>query len=137
MHKQNKEYKMKIGANVRKWRDLRGMKQKDLAELVNLKESAISNIENDITVPTIHQIEDIADALEINFFQLFSDPMHNINTFNDSPHSIGSIGTQENHTDKQVMQIMLERMDKKDEQVQSFMKDIINSITSLFKKEAS
>jgi transcriptional regulator with XRE-family HTH domain len=137
MQKQHKEYKMKIGANVRKWRGIKGLKQKDLAEKIHLTEGALSNIENDISVPTIHQIEDIADALEINFFQLFSDPMHNINTFNDSPHSIGSIGTQENHTDKEVMQIMLERMDKKDEQVQSFMKDIVNSITSLFKKEAS
>jgi transcriptional regulator with XRE-family HTH domain len=137
MQHNKKEYKMKIGANVRKWRDLRGLKQKDLAEMVNLKEGAISNIENDITVPTIHQIEDLADALEINFFQLFSDPISNINTFNDSPHSIGSIGNQQNQTDREVLQIMLERMDKKDEQTQTFMKDIVNSITSLFKREAS
>ena len=137
MHKQNKEYKMKIGANVRKWRDLRGLKQKDLAEMVNLKEGAISNIENDITVPTIHQIEDLADALEINFFQLFSDPMSNINTFNDSPHSIGSIGTQQNQTDKEVLQIMMERMEKKDEQFLSSVKDMFSSIISVFKKEAS
>jgi transcriptional regulator with XRE-family HTH domain len=137
MHKPHKEYKMKIGANVRKWRDLRGLKQKDLAEMVNLKEGAISNIENDITVPTIHQIEDLADALEINFFQLFSDPMSNINTFNDSPHSIGSIGTQQNQTDKEVLQIMMERMEKKDEQFLSSVKDMFSSIISVFKKEAS
>ena len=36
MHNNKKEYKMKIGANVRKWRDLKGLKQKDLADLVDL-----------------------------------------------------------------------------------------------------
>jgi transcriptional regulator with XRE-family HTH domain len=137
MHKQNKEYKIKIGANVRLWRNLRGLKQKDLAEKVDYSESTISNIENDSLPPTLHQMEDIAAALQINIIQLFSEPKVINNTFNESPHSVGNIETQQNHTDKEVLQIMLERMDKKDEQTQTFMKDIVNSITSLFKKEAS
>ena len=100
-------------------------------------ESTISNIETDTHNTTIHQAEDLAEALEINFFQLFSDPMSNINTFNDSPHSIGSIGTQQNQTDKEIVQIMMERMEKKDEQFLSSIKDMFSSITSFFKKEAS
>jgi transcriptional regulator with XRE-family HTH domain len=136
MQNSKKEYKMKIGANVRKWRDLRGLKQKDLAEMVNYSESTISNIENDVLSATLHQIEDIAEALEINFLQLFTDPQQSI-VINDSPHSISNIGTQQNHIDKDMVQIMLERMDKKDNQMQSFMKDIITIITPAFKKEAS
>jgi transcriptional regulator with XRE-family HTH domain len=136
MHNNKKEYKMKIGANVRKWRDLKGLKQKELAERLHLSEGALSNIENDVTVPTIHQIEDIADALEINFFQLFTDPQQSI-VINDSPHSISNIGTQQNQTDKEALQILVNHIEKKDEQNQTFMKEVLSSITGLFKKEAS
>ncbi|MEQ1553076.1 MAG: helix-turn-helix transcriptional regulator [Ferruginibacter sp.] len=134
MHNPKKEYKIKIGANVRKWRDLRGLKQQELADKVNYSVSTISNIENDALVPTIHQIEEIAEALKINFIQLFSDPQTIINNFNDSPQSIGNIETQQNHIDKELMQTMLERIDKKDAQLLSFMKDMIQSIATLVKK---
>ncbi len=137
MHNSKKEYKTKIGANVRKWRDLRGLKQKDLAEKVNYSESTISNIENDISILNIHQMEDIADALEINILQLFSEPKVMHNTFNESPHSIGNIETQQNHSDKDVLQIMLEQIDKKDELLHSFIKEIITIITPAFKKDVS
>jgi transcriptional regulator with XRE-family HTH domain len=138
MHKQNKEYKVKIGANVRKWRELKGWQQKDLADNLDYSVSTISNIERDSHGTTIHQVEEIADALEINFIQLFTDPQNYINTFNDSPYSVvGSIGTQQNQIDKEAVQILVEHIAKKDEQNQNFMKDIVNSITSLFKKEAS
>jgi transcriptional regulator with XRE-family HTH domain len=137
MHKENKDYKMKIGANIRKWRDLRGLKQQELADKVSYSVSTISNIENDVLPPTLHQMEDIANALEINILQLFSEPKVIHNTFNESPHSVGNIETQQNQTDKEVMQIMLERMEKKDEHLYSFMKEIITIITPAFKKEAS
>ena len=41
-----KEYKLKIGSNVRKWRNLKSIKQKELASSLNLSEAAISNIDN-------------------------------------------------------------------------------------------
>jgi transcriptional regulator with XRE-family HTH domain len=136
MHKQNKEYKVKIGANVRKWRELKGWQQKDLADNLDYSVSTISNIERDSHGTTIHQVEEIADALEINFIQLFTDPQQHF-TFNNSPHSNGIYGTQQNQIDKEAVQILVQHIAKKDEQTQTFMKDIVNSITTLFKKEAS
>jgi len=68
------DYKFKIGGNVRKWRILQGIKQKDLASKLNLSEAAVSNIENDISVPTLHHVEDIASALGISISILLMDP---------------------------------------------------------------
>ncbi len=131
MQKQTKSYNMKIGANVRKWRDIRGLKQQELADKISYPLSTISNIENDKLPATIHQIEDIADALEINFLQLFTDPQNNYE-FHHSPYSV--VGKQENHTDKEVMQTMLDRLDKKDEQFYNFMKEVITILKPNNKK---
>jgi transcriptional regulator with XRE-family HTH domain len=70
----NKEYKLKIGSNIRKWRNLKGIKQKELAMAMELSEAAISNIENNITDITLSQLEDISTGLNISVEQLFMDP---------------------------------------------------------------
>lgn len=67
-------YKFKIGSNVRKWRIIQGLKQKDMAFKLNLSEAAVSNIENDISVPTLDHVEDIAEALGISISILLLDP---------------------------------------------------------------
>ncbi|HMJ47892.1 MAG TPA: helix-turn-helix transcriptional regulator [Ferruginibacter sp.] len=74
MKKKDYDYKFKIGENVRKWRILQGVKQKELAARLNLSEAAVSNIENDISVPTLHHVEDIATALGISISILLMDP---------------------------------------------------------------
>ena len=74
MRKKDYDYKFKIGENVRKWRILQGIKQKELAARLSMSEGAVSNIENDISVPTLHHVEDIADALGISISILLMDP---------------------------------------------------------------
>ena len=66
-------------------------------------------------------MEDIANALGINFIQLFSEPKIISNTFNESPHSIGNIETQQNHSSKDIWEMMLSRLDLKEEQLQNFI----------------
>src|SRR6187399_805070 len=78
----DKEYKLKIGSNVHKWRNLKSIKQKELASSLNLSEAAISNIENDITDISLRQLEDIASAIDISVEQLLNDPQE---TFTRSP----------------------------------------------------
>lgn len=134
MQKPNKEYKIKIGATVRKHRGLKGLKQKELAELVDYSESTISTIENDSHNPTLHQMEDLANALGINFIQLFSEPKIINNSFTESPHSIGNVENQQNHIQKDIIQTMLDRLDKKDEQFYSFMKEVITILKPNNKK---
>ena len=38
-----REYKLKIGGNVRKWRNLKSIKQKQLASYLKLSEAAVKN----------------------------------------------------------------------------------------------
>ena len=47
------DYKMKIGENVRKWRDIKGLKQQELARMLNITPPALSHIENNITGLTL------------------------------------------------------------------------------------
>lgn len=66
--------RIKIGANIRKWRGIKDVKQKDLAHGLRMSEAAVSNLENDLTDITLSQLEDIAIVLDIEVEQLFSDP---------------------------------------------------------------
>jgi len=66
--------RIKVGSNIRKWRSIKEVKQKDLAHGLRLSEAAVSNLENDLTDITLSQLEDIAIVLDIEVEQLFSDP---------------------------------------------------------------
>jgi transcriptional regulator with XRE-family HTH domain len=66
--------RMKIGSNIRKWRGIKQIKQKDLAHALQLSEAAISNIENDLTDVSLSQLEDISITLQLELEQLFMDP---------------------------------------------------------------
>ena len=66
--------RIKVGSNIRKWRSIKDVKQKDLASGLRMSEAAVSNLENDLTDITLSQLEDIAIVLDIEVEQLFSDP---------------------------------------------------------------
>ncbi len=68
------DYTLKIGSSVRKWRSLKGVKQVALAGQLRLSGAALSNIENDITVPNLRQVEDIARSLDISIDMLLQGP---------------------------------------------------------------
>jgi transcriptional regulator with XRE-family HTH domain len=66
--------RLKIGSHIRKWRNIKEVKQKDLASALRISEAAISNIENDQTDVSLSQLEDISIALELELNELFIDP---------------------------------------------------------------
>ncbi len=70
--------RLKIGSHIRKWRNIKDIKQKDLASALRLSEAAMSNIENDMTDLNLSQIEDIAITLDITMEQLFANPEENL-----------------------------------------------------------
>ena len=72
--KKKKSYTFKIGTYVRKWRSVKGIKQNDLACRLNLSGAALSHIENDITIPNLRQVEDIAITLGISIEMLLQGP---------------------------------------------------------------
>ncbi|MEN9963403.1 MAG: Helix-turn-helix domain [Bacteroidota bacterium] len=75
-HKQNAGgyERLRIGSHIRKWRNIKEVKQKDLAVALRISEAAVSNIENDQTDVSLSQLEDISIALEIDLNELFIDP---------------------------------------------------------------
>ena len=69
------EQTFKLGDQVRKWRNLRDIKQRDMATRLGIKNSAMSNIENNKTGINRSRIGQIAALLQIEAQMLFIDPM--------------------------------------------------------------
>ncbi len=128
----DKEYKVKIGGNIRKWRNLKGIKQKELASILKLSEAAISNMENDLTDLTLSQLEDISLALDIPVEQLFSDPQE---TFTIPLSPVNGNGKQSHIFEKELLNAVISSMQKKDEQLQTIMQNVLHTMTVLVQDE--
>src|SRR4051812_439720 len=125
----SKEYKLKIGGNIRKWRNLKGIKQKELALSLELSEAAISNIENNITDITLSQLEDISLGLDISVEQLFTDPQLTV---------VLPLRATDQHEkqyvpsfEKEIMKAVINSIEKKDEQLQVIMQNVLHTMTTI------
>jgi transcriptional regulator with XRE-family HTH domain len=124
------EYKLDIGSNIRKWRDLNGLKQADLSKLINVSTTTLSNFENGISKPNTNHLEDIATALEINIFQLISglDPIFNSDNYVNSSVSENS---NSNLMDNEILKTLLNQLEKKDNDLKSFIKEMLTQISRI------
>lgn len=110
--KNGRDYKVKVGENIRSWREVKKLKQADLAKRVEISAEALSNIENGISKPNIERLEDIADALEIEFNHLFINPEQLI-ALNQSNHTNQLYSSHYQHNfDKNLMDRMVQLMEK-------------------------
>ena len=75
------EHTFKIGSYVRQWRSLKGIKQSYLATQLQLSNAALSNIENDLTIPNLRQVENIARHLDISIDMLLHGPEVIVNRY--------------------------------------------------------
>ena len=123
-----KEHKIKIGGNIRKWRNLKGIKQKELALSLALSEAAISNIENNITDVTLSQLEDISLGLDVPVEQLFTDPQQ---TAAGSPQTLKTEKYFQPLFEKELLSAVINSMQKKDEQLQAIMQNVLHTMTTL------
>jgi transcriptional regulator with XRE-family HTH domain len=126
-----REYKLKIGSNVRKWRNLKSIKQKELASSLNLSEAAVSNIENDITDISLRQLEDIAGAINISIEQLLNDPQESFNPVH---------GTQDENRnpgflEKELLTAVITSLEKKDEQLQKIVDNVLRTMSSIVQEK--
>lgn len=64
---------MNIGQKIKELRTLRGLTQEELANRCELTKGYISQLENDLTEPSISTLEDILLSLGSNFKDFFSD----------------------------------------------------------------
>ena len=124
--------RIKIGGNIRKWRNIKEVKQKDLASSLRMSEAAVSNMENDLTDLTLSQLEDISLALELPLEKLFIDPQetlsYGIQTTNISDNSNNFL------MEKELIYTMIGSIQKKDEQFKTIMEGMLDAVKTLTKK---
>ena len=134
--KNNVDYadRLKIGGNIRKWRNIKEVKQKELAASLHLSEAAISNIENDITDVTLSQLESISITLDVPVEQLFTDPQEALRSA--SPYvSAEAIEKNQMVMDKEVLYAILDSMQKKDQQMQHVLQNLLLTMKKVFGKD--
>lgn len=118
----HQDSRYRIGTNIRKWRGVKDMKQKDLAVSLGMSEAAVSNIENDMVNITLSQLEDISTALEISIEQLLSDPQQAY---------VKAVAAAEQpadeNLDRQLVQAMITSLQKRDEQIQELLNHLLHN----------
>ncbi|MEP7164322.1 MAG: helix-turn-helix transcriptional regulator [Ferruginibacter sp.] len=126
--------KFKIGSNIRKWRNIKDIKQKDLAFALQISEAAVSNIENDVSNITVGQLEEISIALNISIEQLLSDPQ---DKFRIHPASAYAINEEDDQRalDKELINAIISSMEKKDQQLQVIMQHFLHAMALLMQEE--
>jgi transcriptional regulator with XRE-family HTH domain len=70
----NNDKLIEVGNNIRKWRNLKGIKQEMLADELEISKVSISKIETGRTDIPLKRLFSIAVALGITVELLFSDP---------------------------------------------------------------
>ena len=68
----NHTIQVKVGKQIQKLRDLKGISQQDLAAKCNFEKSNLSRLEAGKVNPTLSTLEKVASALEINIIELFN-----------------------------------------------------------------
>lgn len=61
-----------IGARIRQYRELRGLSQKELAEMINISNNRLSNWEQGINRPNADILASICKALEVSPSELLN-----------------------------------------------------------------
>ena len=69
---------MNIGDNIKKMRELRGLKQSDLAEILNISDKTVSSWEINRTEPKMGMIEKICKALNSKKTDIIGDDESNV-----------------------------------------------------------
>ena len=62
-----------LGKNIKKFRQLRGLRQSDLAELCDCSDSHIGQIENARGIPSLNTVVRISNALKVTVDQLLKE----------------------------------------------------------------
>lgn len=118
--------RIKIGTHIRKWRNIKDVKQKELAKALRVSEAAISNLENDLTDITLSQIEDISIALNVPFEDLFMDPQETIHKYSEQTKEVKTNQVME----KDLIYALLGSIQKKDAQFEEWMQKMIQRLDS-------
>lgn len=79
---------MKIGEKIKHYRLLNGLTQDELASRCEVSKSFLSQIENDLTSPSIATLSDIVEALGLDMARFFSDWTQEAVVFSDEDYFV-------------------------------------------------
>jgi transcriptional regulator with XRE-family HTH domain len=119
--------RIRIGAHIRKWRNIKDVKQKQLAGALRVSEAAISNMENDLTDITLSQIEDIAIALNVPFEDMFTDPGEKIYQTTEQTRE----NRMEQVMEKDLLYTLLGTLQKKEQQWENWMEKMMEKLEGI------
>jgi len=88
----------KAGSRIRKLRIKNNLKQKDLAKIIGISKTAISNYERDYRNPDMDTIQDMADYFKVSVDYLLGRTDYK-KTFGNIPREIQHLLTNENNLD--------------------------------------
>lgn len=71
---------MSIGSKVRKYREVKGISQEDLAFRIDVAQTTISSIESDKSIPNSILLHRIARELDVDINEILEEGKTNINT---------------------------------------------------------
>ena len=79
MAKEKDRIRVLVGNNIRRYRRLQSLSQEQLAELINISVSSLSNLERGNAYPNTDTLEKIIAALNIRLEMLFADEENKLN----------------------------------------------------------
>lgn len=72
-----------VGSNIKRIRELRGLTQDDLSEVINMNTSALSDIERGLTYPKPENLDKIAQALKVPYELLYVNALYDPEVVNE------------------------------------------------------
>lgn len=120
--------KMSIGSKVRKYREAKNYSQEELALILEVAQTTISNIESDKNIPNAILLCKIAKTLEVGLDELFENSK---STVNHIKRNNGFVGNHNNNNtvftlSEKIIELYEERLREKNEIItflQSKLKD--------------
>lgn len=132
---------MQLGDKIRKIRDLRGLKQEEIAAKLHITAQAYSKIERNETKIDLERLKQIADALDISVadIEAFSDKNLFINNLNECPNGQGTYFIVNNYQNNEDMLKLYEKLFAEQrlfmQQQQEQMRIIIEQLFHLLNKK--
>lgn len=118
---------MKIGAQLKKAREEKKFSQQEIANLLEISQKTLSNIESDKSNPTIKQLSTLSEVYELDILELLSDQGITFNQHNQEGENNGII--QNYHYPDKLIEQFEKRLKEKDELIE-MLKEKINRLKS-------
>lgn len=111
---------MSMGSRIRELRQLRNLSRNELAKLLGVSPSSISNYENDLSAPKEEILYSLLDVLKCDANYLYQDYMDNVEIFSttfEEQELIRKIRLLESF-DRETLKFLIDRMLLKDNEIQ-------------------